>query len=119
MELDLNGTDSLSFTLNESDSLSFTLNETDSLGFTLSSDKGMSFNLSDTTDTLEFTITTPHVIDPNLYDGDYEVTPKTYSQTLDTEDKYLRSDIVINEIPYFETSNDQDGLTVYIANTLA
>lgn len=95
------------------------LNDTEGMSFTLSSDEGMSFNLSDTTDTLEFTITTPHVIDPNLYDGDYEVTPKTYSQTLDTEDKYLSSDIIVNEIPYFETSNDQDGLTVYIANTLA
>lgn len=94
------------------------LNGTDNLSFTLSSDEGLSFDLA-SAEVLEFTISTPHALDIDVYDGDFEVTPKTYSQTLETEGKYLRSDIVINEIPYFETSNDSDGLTVYIANTLA
>ncbi|BDE87010.1 hypothetical protein CE91St42_14680 [Oscillospiraceae bacterium] len=49
------------------------------------------------------------------YTGDYEVTPKTTPQTLETAGKVLAKDIAVNAIPYFETSNEQDGWTVYIA----
>ena len=49
------------------------------------------------------------------YTGDYEVTPKTTPQTLETAGKVLAKDIVVNAVPYFETSNEQDGWTVYIA----
>lgn len=45
----------------------------------------------------------------------YEVIPKPYSQTLKTANKVLKEDIVIAEIPYFETTNPSQGLTVYIA----
>lgn len=47
------------------------------------------------------------------YDGDYIVTPKTTTQVLSTKNKRLTSDITVNSIPYFETSNE-DGTTVYI-----
>lgn len=47
------------------------------------------------------------------YEGDYDVIPKTYLQTLDTDNKVLRDDVRVHEIPYFETSNEK-GTTVYI-----
>lgn len=52
--------------------------------------------------------------DAPLYTGDYTVTPKTHSQTLDTENKKLLQDVTIKAVPYYETSNSK-GKTVYIA----
>lgn len=49
------------------------------------------------------------------YSGAYDVTPQTESQTLPTENKVLRQDVLIKKIPYFETSNDY-GKTVYIGS---
>lgn len=51
------------------------------------------------------------------YDGEYVVTPKTVEQTLGTADKYMESDVLVRDIPYYETSN-QSGITVYIADNL-
>ena len=50
---------------------------------------------------------------PLAYDGDYEVTPRSYEQYLDTDNKYMSNDVTIKQIPYYETSNEQ-GTTVYI-----
>lgn len=55
----------------------------------------------------------PHCDYPKAYDGDYDVTPRSYAQTLDTNDKYMREDVTIRQIPYYETSNDF-GETIYI-----
>lgn len=49
-----------------------------------------------------------------IYDGEYVVTPKTYEQTLETEDKLMLDDVTVLSIPYYKTSNIQDGYTVYI-----
>lgn len=50
------------------------------------------------------------------YTGSYEVTPKAFeSQTLETQDKILADDIIISEVPYYETANDTGGVTSYIA----
>lgn len=50
------------------------------------------------------------------YDGDYDVLPLAFAETvLPTKDKKLIEDIVIKEIPYYETSNTSGGNTVYIA----
>lgn len=50
------------------------------------------------------------------YVGDYKVVPKAFeTQTLATANKVLKENIVIAEIPYFETSNESDGNTAYIA----
>lgn len=49
------------------------------------------------------------------YTGDYEVTPGVHAQTLETAGKILSQDIVIHAVPYRETSNEENGLTVYIA----
>ncbi len=50
------------------------------------------------------------------YNGTYSVTPKAFqSQTLDTADKVLSSDIVISEVPFYQTTNESGGVTSYIA----
>lgn len=50
------------------------------------------------------------------YTGTYSVTPKAFQQQiLDTSDKVLSDDIVVNEVPYYQTSNDSGGITSYIA----
>lgn len=54
---------------------------------------------------------------PRSYEGDYEVTPKVYAQMLDTDRKYMREDVTVKAIPYYETSNES-GTTVYIADEL-
>lgn len=51
------------------------------------------------------------------YGGSYVIIPKVESQTMPTENKRMRSDVLIREIPYYEVSN-VTGVTVYIANTL-
>lgn len=50
------------------------------------------------------------------YDGNYEVVPNAFNtQILPTTNKLLTQDIVVKKIPYYETSNIQQGITVYIA----
>lgn len=51
-----------------------------------------------------------------VYDGDYNVTPLAFQEVkLKTKDKKLIEDIVVKEIPYYETTNLSGGNTVYIA----
>ena len=47
------------------------------------------------------------------YSGKYTVVPKVTSQTLPTKEKILHENILILEIPYYETSNES-GKTIYI-----
>lgn len=49
-----------------------------------------------------------------VYNGDYSITPKTTEQILSTKDKRMVKDVTIKSIPYFETKNEEDGVTVYI-----
>lgn len=49
------------------------------------------------------------------YDGDYEVIPRVVEQVLPTSDKVMRTDLVIKDIPYSETTNPDGGTTVVIA----
>lgn len=50
------------------------------------------------------------------YAGEYEVIPKAReSQTLETKDKLMEENVLIFEVPYFQTSNEY-GDTVYIAS---
>lgn len=54
-----------------------------------------------------------------VYDGDYNVTPLAFQEvTLKTKDKKLIEDIVVKEIPYYETTNLSGGNTVYIAGQI-
>ncbi len=54
-------------------------------------------------------------IEGDIYDGEYEVTPKTNPQTLETATKVMLQDVLINKIPYYETSNEY-GDTIYIGS---
>lgn len=50
------------------------------------------------------------------YEGEYIVTPLAYQeQTLNTKDKLCTNDIVVKEVPIWETSNLSGGKTAYIA----
>lgn len=49
---------------------------------------------------------------PN-YNGPYNVIPRTEDQSLQTTNKALRQDVLIESIPYYQTSNEY-GDTVYI-----
>ncbi len=48
------------------------------------------------------------------YTGEYTVTPSLDAQILDTQGKAMRDDVVVLEIPYYETSNPQGGYTAII-----
>lgn len=51
-----------------------------------------------------------------VYGGTYEVIPKArQSQTLETANKLMEEDVLVFEVPYFQTSNEH-GDTVYIAS---
>lgn len=49
------------------------------------------------------------------YDGEYEVVPSRQNQVLETENKLLKENITVIEIPYAEVSNLGGGTTFYIA----
>ncbi len=55
-----------------------------------------------------------HVSQAEVYDGSYEVTPRVYAQSLDTDGKLMEDDVTVHEIPVTRTSNRQGGLTVLI-----
>ena len=59
-------------------------------------------------------VTSQKEADP--YTGAYEITPAVESQTLPTAQKLMTADMTINAIPYFETSNEHNGETVYIGS---
>ena len=49
------------------------------------------------------------------YEGTYEISPVAELDIiLETSNKILKNDIVVKEIPYFETSNESGGYTVII-----
>lgn len=53
---------------------------------------------------------------PNPYTGELVITPKANeSQTLACANRTMPGDVVVLEVPYWETHNT-DGLTAYIAS---
>lgn len=60
-------------------------------------------------------INIPEVIDNEEYDGVYRITPSVNEQTLDTDKKLLRKDIIVEEIPTFWTQNIT-GMTFIIGD---
>ena len=51
------------------------------------------------------------------YEGEYEVTPSaTEKQTLNTAQRLMSKDVVVHKIPYYETSNNSGGNTVFIGS---
>lgn len=55
-----------------------------------------------------------NMIEGDPYEGTYEVTPRVYAQSLETDGKLMSDDVTIYEIPVTRTSNPQGGLTVLI-----
>ena len=55
------------------------------------------------------------IIDYDTYTGQYEVTPlPNVASILRTHNKVLKHDVVIQPIPYYETTNEAGGYTVII-----
>lgn len=51
------------------------------------------------------------------YSGEYRVTPKADTAVvLKTAAKYMTDDITVLKVPFYKTSNEQGGTTVYIAS---
>ena len=48
------------------------------------------------------------------YEGPYEITPRLYAQSLDTDGKLMEDDVTVYEIPVTRTTNPTGGLTVLI-----
>lgn len=68
------------------------------LKFEISGDAGISFDL-DESDAVEFEIRSPTYIDVDIYDGGYVFTPAEEEQVIQTTNKTLTQDIIINPIP--------------------
>lgn len=51
-----------------------------------------------------------------VYEGSYIVTPSVSNQTLNTANKLMKSDVIIEEIPYAEVGNNSGGKTVTIGS---
>ena len=56
------------------------------------------------------------ITEVETYDGNYDVIPKTEGQTLETNQKYMKSDVTIQKIPFYNVSNESGGSTVYIGS---
>lgn len=50
----------------------------------------------------------------DTYDGDYDVIPRVYQQILETKDKLMLDDVVVEVIPILKVTNLSDGYTVTI-----
>lgn len=59
-------------------------------------------------------LTIPSAVGVEVYDGDYDVTPRLYAQYLDTDGKLMQDDVTVYEIPISHTTNPTGGLTVLI-----
>lgn len=59
-------------------------------------------------------LTIPSTPGLELYGGSYEVTPRLYVQSLDTDGKLMRDDVTVYEIPVTRTTNPHGGQTVLI-----
>lgn len=56
----------------------------------------------------------PPVAGAEYYEGSYNVIPDLTVQRLATAEKLMRSDVTVQEIPYFDVGNTAGGSTVYI-----
>ena len=72
----------------------------------------LSGTLSNRQMTLFGTLTRSASVD--YYTGEYVVRPSTDEQVLQTSNKLMSRDVLVEEIPYFETSNPSGGYTVII-----
>lgn len=50
----------------------------------------------------------------DVYEGDYNITPRVYEQTLLTKDKLMLDDVTVEVIPLSKVINFSNGYTVTI-----
>jgi len=73
--------------------------------------------LTATSATLHRTLSARSVIGAEIYDGAYSVHSEAHEvQILPTANKQLTKNITVEKIPYYETSNLSDGITIYIGS---
>ena len=73
--------------------------------------------LSATSATLHGTLSARSVIGAELYEGAYTVLSAAHeAEELPTANKHLIKNITVEKIPYYETSNLSDGITIYIGD---
>lgn len=66
---------------------------------------------------LHGTLSARTVTGAELYEGAYTVHSAAHEvQKLPTANKYLNENITVEKIPYYETSNTSDGITIYIGD---
>ena len=53
----------------------------------------------------KITVSGKPIISEEIYEGNYEVTPKVTSQTLLTGQRVMKDNLNVLSIPYYETSN--------------
>lgn len=59
-------------------------------------------------------LSVPPEVPTEIYNGEYTITPKPFNeQTLETAGFKMKHDVVVSEIPFYETSNES-GYTIYI-----
>ena len=51
---------------------------------------------------------------PEMYNGEYMVTPSPEAQVLETAKKIMKDDVTVKKIPFYNVSNTDGGSTVYI-----
>lgn len=73
--------------------------------------------LTATSTTLHGTLSARTIIGAELYEGAYTVHSAAHeAQELPTANKHLIKNITVEKIPYYETSNLSDGITIYIGD---
>lgn len=66
---------------------------------------------------LHGTLSAGTVVGVELYEGAYTVCSAVQgAQELPTANKHLVKNITVEKIPYYETSNLSDGITIYIGD---
>ena len=50
----------------------------------------------------------------DVYEGEYNVTPRVYQQVLETKDKLMLDDVTVEVIPLSKVINPSNGYTVTI-----
>lgn len=53
-----------------------------------------------------------------VYSGSYTVTPSVEAQLLPTAEKFMKYDMTVKAIPFFNVGNTAGGSTVYIGKEL-
>ena len=74
--------------------------------------------ISERTQQLTGNLTSAYTTNAEVYNGEYEVTPKSIEQSLKTKSKFMSDDVSVHAIPYFEVGNTAGGATVYIGGKI-